>query len=437
MYVSATANLAEKQLKAIKDILSSKIYNRYWPEMVNPEEGKREKWTTGEISVDHPKRADEGVRDPTVFACGVTGTQTGMHADVIVFDDLVVPENAYTEEGRRNVAGKYSQFASIANPGAKKWVVGTRYHPRDIYSDLMTMRRTQVNEDGEIIGKIPLYEKFERQVEDMGDGTGEFLWPRQQRKDGEWFGFNPAVLADIKEEYLDKTQFWAQYYNDPNDRESEAIGRDKFQYYDKSHIKMLDGYWSYQGKRLSVFAAIDFAYSLSKKADYTAVVVLGVDSDRNYFVLDIERFKTDRIAEYFKILSDLYKKWEFRTLRAEVTAAQSMIVRELKEHIRRNGLLIKIDEFRPNRHQGSKEERMRATLEPRYDSLAVYHYRGGNCQVLEEELVMQHPPHDDVKDALTAAMDIAVPPRAFRGRGDGPTTKIQFNSRFGGVHFGR
>lgn len=60
LYISSTANLAEKQLKAVQDILTSPIYRRIWPEMINDQEGKRERWTTSEISVDHPKRKLEG-----------------------------------------------------------------------------------------------------------------------------------------------------------------------------------------------------------------------------------------------------------------------------------------------------------------------------------------------------------------------------------------
>ena len=41
LYISATANLAEKQLGFIKSILTSETYRRYWPEHVNKEEGKR------------------------------------------------------------------------------------------------------------------------------------------------------------------------------------------------------------------------------------------------------------------------------------------------------------------------------------------------------------------------------------------------------------
>jgi len=100
LYVSATADLAEKQLYAIKNIIDSPIYRRYWKDMINEEEGKREKWAVAEIAVDHPKRKLEGVRDASVKAVGLTSNTTGFHADVVVLDDIVVPSNAYNEEGR-------------------------------------------------------------------------------------------------------------------------------------------------------------------------------------------------------------------------------------------------------------------------------------------------------------------------------------------------
>lgn len=98
LYISSTANLAEKQLGLIKQILSSSVVRRYWPELVNEDEGKREKWTQSEISVDDPRRMAEAIRDPTVFTGGLTTSLTGMHCDLAILDDVVVIENAYTEE---------------------------------------------------------------------------------------------------------------------------------------------------------------------------------------------------------------------------------------------------------------------------------------------------------------------------------------------------
>lgn len=410
LYISATANLAEKQLSFIKGILTSEIYRRYWPEHINQEEGKRSRWTNSEISLDHPLRKEENVRDPSIFTGGLTTSLTGLHCDIAVLDDVVVAENALTSEGRSKVASQYSLLSSIEGADAREWVVGTRYHSKDLYNDLMEMKEVLYDDEGEQTGEDNIYEILEKPVEDQGDGTGQFLWPKQQRKDGKWFGFDIATLAKKRGKYLDKGQFKAQYYNDPSDPDNIPVSRDKIQYFDRKHLRLDNGHWHYKDSKLNLFGAIDFAFSLRSKADYTALVLIGVDSDNNVYVLDIDRFRTDRISEYFDHIFELHSKWSFRKLRAEVTVAQMAIVKQLKELIKQHGLALSIDEFRPNKQQGNKQERIASVLEPRYDNLQMWHYRGGNTQYLEDELSTRNPPHDDVIDALASAVDMAVRP---------------------------
>lgn len=436
LYISATSNLAEKQLTFIKGLMTSDIYRRYWPDHILPEEGKRSKWTNTEIALDHPLRKLENIRDPSIFTAGLTTSITGMHCDIAVLDDVVVSENAYTEEGRKKVRAQYSLLSSIEGAGAQEWVVGTRYHPKDLYNDMMSMVEELYNDEGERTGEDTIYETFEKSVEDFGDGTGEFLWPRQQRRDGKWFGFDRKILAQKRGKYLDRVQFRAQYYNDPSDPDSRPIDYDKFQYFDRKFLKQSQGYWEYKGERLNLVASVDFAYSTRKTADYTAIVVIGVDADNNIYVLDIERFRTSDISEYFNRILGLYNRWGFKKLIAEVTAAQQAIVKSLKQdYIATHGLALKVEEVRPTRNQGSKEERMEAVLMPRYDNHQVYHYRGGNTQILEEELVQQNPAHDDVKDALASAIDNAVKPSKFMRRRNTDDNKVVFHPRFGGRAF--
>ncbi len=431
LYVSATADLAEKQLYQIKQIIDNPIYRRYWPDMIGVDEGRREKWAVAEIAVDHPKRKLEGIRDATCKAVGLTSNTTGFHADVVVLDDIVVPSNAYTEEGRSKVAAAYSQLASIENPGAQEWVVGTRYHPRDIYDTMINMKSEVYDENGELEEEIEIYELFQRTVET----DGEFLWPKQTRADGKSFGFDRNILAAIKGKYVDNVQYFSQYYNNPNASELARISIDKFQYYERSLLNNKEGDWYIKDRKLNIYAAIDFAFSLKRKADSTALVTIGVDSLGNFYVLEIDRFKTDRIVEYFNHIVKAQQKWGFRKLRAEITVAQATIVQELKEsYIKPNGIPLSIDEFRPTRHQGDKEERMAAILEPKYDNLQIWHYRGGNCQSLEEELIMAHPAHDDIKDALANAIAISVIPRQ-RTNFNSMGSNILTHSRFGGVAF--
>ncbi|HXP53168.1 MAG TPA: hypothetical protein VN922_24705, partial [Bacteroidia bacterium] len=173
-------------------------------------------------------------------------------------------------------------------------------------------------------------------------------------------------------------------------------------------------------------------YSLGKKSDSSAIVVVGVDGSNNFYVLDIDRFKTDKPSDYFNHILRLHQKWGFRKLRAEVSVAQVVIVKDLKEsYIKPYGLALSIEEFRPSRWQGSKEERILATLEPKYANGQIWHYPGGNCQLLEEELIYYNPPHDDIKDALSSAVDFAQAPTFSIMRSK--VNPIQFDSRWGGV----
>ena len=428
LYVSATTTLAEAQLYAIKNTLTSHTYRRYWPDMVNEEEGKREKWTTGAISVDHPQRRAEGIRDFTVIAAGITTNTTGLHADVVVSDDVVVPDNAYTADGRAKCAAAMSQMASILNTGGIVKACGTRYHPADQYAVWKEQEISVFSDTGEEIDKEPIWDLMEEVVE----RDGRFIWPRTSRSDGKMFGFNRQELARISAMYSDRIQFYAQYYNDPNDPESQRFDISRFQYYEQRKLALSYGKWWYGDEKLNVYAGIDFAFSLSKKADYSAIVVIGVDGANNIYILDIDRFKTDKINDYYERIERMHQKWEFRRLRAEVTVAQAVIVRDLKDRFKQAGSVISVDEHRPTRHEGSKEERIAAALEPRYENQQIWHYKGGYIPVLEEELIMARPAHDDIKDCLAAVVETARAPKS-RMSATTQNTNVVFSSRFGGI----
>lgn len=368
----------------------------------------------------------------TVTTAGLTTNTTGWHADVIVADDVVVPDNAYTEEGRRKCAAAMSQMASILNTGGSIKAAGTRYHPKDQYDTWKAQYMPVYDDEDEIVDREPVWEIKEHVVEE----AGQFLWPRAfdpryVNDNTKARGFDWKELGRIRAMYTDTVQFYAQYYNNPNDPESARISADKFQYYDQKFVKYKAGTHYYMDKPLNVYAAIDFAFSLNKKADYSAIVVIGVDPDGHIYVLDIDRFKTDKISVYFDRLVALHSRWEFRKLRAEVTVAQTVIVRDLKDQIVREGLRLSIAEHRPSRHEGTKEERIASALEHRYDNQSVWHYRGGYIPALEEELVLARPAHDDIKDAFASAVEIAVAPR--RAKKKDASNVLKFNPRFGGI----
>lgn len=429
LYVSATEDLATGQLYAIKSILESDIYRRYWPEMIHEDEMKREEWSAKNIKVDHPARKLHGVRDRTVAARSIKSNTTGLHCDVLVFDDIVVPNNAYTELGREEVAKGFSQFSSIKNPGSITKVVGTRYHPRDIYDAMITMKVETFDEQGAITGETMVFEMMEGKVVDE---DGNFLWPRELHpKTGKWFGFNQQVLAKIRAQYISvgqRVQYYAQYFNEPNDPESQRVDHSTFQYFEREHLDNVNGTWYYAGKQLAVFAAADLAYTTGESSDYSAFAVVGVDTDGYYYILDLYQMKTDKYERFYETVEQLWDKWGFRKMRIESNAGANIIVQYIKDRIRQEGRTIVV-EGKPS--SNAKVERTAAILEPRYENNSVWHFRGGFMSVYEEQLILARPAHDDLKDAVTAAVEISHVPVARR-KSDSRGSKIVSHPRFGG-----
>lgn len=427
IYGSATAEKAEEQLRFIKNILSSPVVRKYFPGLVNEKEGHRTAWNATNIIVDHPLRMSEGVIDSTVMTCGLEKTITGKHCAVLVLDDIVVPENN-TIQGRKIVNSWVAQAASITSADSHIFAVGTRYHPKDAYNVMVSMVYRVEREDGEFDESKALFMVNQSDVE----ADGEYLWPRQQRKDGAWFGFNPEILARKRAVYEangEITQFYAQYYNDPNDRSTAPISRDMFQYYDRSQLEFSYGSWELDGKPLYTYLSVDLAATVGEASDFSVLCVGAIDTLGNRYVIHIDRFKTDKMSVVQQRIAELYNKYVFKKGRIEAVGGFRLVAQDLADRLQDKGIRIPWDLYIPPNYDG-KIARIHAILEPLYQSGAVYHYRGGNTQVLEDELVSINPAHDDAKDAWAMCCDLMEMPRQRLHRNQ---NIVQFNSRFGGV----
>src|SRR3990167_2589975 len=324
IYASATAEKAEEQLRFIKNILISPVIFKYFPGLINPNEKYRAAWNAASIIIDHPERLKEGVVDSTIMTCGLEKTITGKHCNTLVLDDIVVKENN-TITGRKEVNSWVAMAASILSADSEMFAIGTRYHPKDAYSIMMDMAiRDQENEAGEKVESQPLFMINQANVE----LDGEFLWPRQQRLDGKWFGFNDRILARKRAVYEaagEITQFYAQYYNDPNDKSTAPISPDLFQYYDRSKLIYSYGSWEIEGRPLRLYAALDLAASENEKADYTVLTIGGIDSLSNRYVVHVDRYRTDKISVSQDKLVEAYQKWQYGALRIESVSGFKLV----------------------------------------------------------------------------------------------------------------
>lgn len=442
VYLSAGEDLAKNQMYAIKNMLYSDEYKLLWPEMIAEAKSKRDKDTDYALNVDHPERKRRRIRDNTLIIKTVKSNAIGLHCSHLVLDDVVVPKFAYNANGRLEVQQSVAQFASIKSPDAITKAVGTRYHPEDLYQNFRDAKIPVLNADGEMVTEAALWDIKEYQLESRGDGTGRYLWPRTYSTEIKtWFGFDINVRARKKAEYDSlgqEVQFLAQYYNKPNDPSLDRVSIDRFQYYDEKHLIEMDGKWYYKDRILNIYAGMDVAFtdlksSGGKRADFTAIVVLGLDYENNCFILALDRFKTDDFDVYYKHVTHLHNHWGFRKLKIESNAGGKVVAKGISKACREEGMFLVIDPSPSTRNDAAKYERHAAVVEPAYNSGRVWHRKGGLTPILEEEVRLLNPATDDLEDAFYLALiDAVAPTKQAQRKLTNQQTTLPPVSRFGG-----
>lgn len=92
-------------------------------------------WNESEILINQRTQIK---KEATFMASGIGAEKTGVHADLIIADDLCSPSNMGSPDNREKVWMHYCYYTSILEPGGTIVVVGTRYSTDDIYQRIMT-----------------------------------------------------------------------------------------------------------------------------------------------------------------------------------------------------------------------------------------------------------------------------------------------------------
>jgi len=125
LIASRAGQYAKAILKEVKGHLVSERLVRIFGEQIG------EKWEETEIVVGRKKR---NTKEASVTALGAEGSMTGRHFDIIFFDDGVDLANSRTRGQREKIKEfYYTTLDPCLKPGGERKVVGTRYHPHDLY----------------------------------------------------------------------------------------------------------------------------------------------------------------------------------------------------------------------------------------------------------------------------------------------------------------
>ena len=123
LILSAETHLATRMVMHIRNILE----NHPWCKDMIPK-NKRE-WAENKITINRPV----GIREPSVVCQGIYGNITGMRADLIICDDVEVPNTCNTLKKRTMLRERLRELDFILSPNGTIIYVGTPHTLDTIY----------------------------------------------------------------------------------------------------------------------------------------------------------------------------------------------------------------------------------------------------------------------------------------------------------------
>ena len=253
-----------EQNKKLKDLFPDILYQD--PEKEAP------KWSEDDGII---VKRTQNPKEATVEAWGVVDSQpTSKHFKLLVYDDVVTRDSVSTPE----MINKTTEALSLSfNLGSapendptmdiRYRFIGTRYHYADTYSTLLARGAVKpriygATKNGEVDGEPWLWtrEQLQKKIERMGPYVASCQLFQRPVQEGE--------------EIFSET--WVRYWI--------------------PDMKVL--------RKLNIYILVDPASEKKETSDYTVMMVIGLGSDRNYYLIDMVRDRLDlreRTNRLFKL----------------------------------------------------------------------------------------------------------------------------------------
>ena len=334
-------------------------------------------------------------------------TEVDVRYTGIILDDFESELNTKTPE-RRSEIKKWivsTVFPALEeSPGNEGWIwlCGTIVH----YDSFLQMVYDGSNNAKKEGRDYPWDVTFYRAIED-----NEPLWPEQ---------FPIKKLESKKREFSEAgliNKYAQEYMNDARDISSAAFKIDRIQYHD--YVFKSASNYAYlinndEAIPVNIYIGVDIAATATVTSDFQVIVVMGIDANKNRYLLEYyrERIPTFDLPE--KILDMARKYSPVRRVTIETVAAQEM-VRDMVTRMAVTDRKLIPGIFKGVKPPGGikKADRLETSLGPIVNNKKLY-IRREMDEIVDEFFEHPVPRHDDIMDALYYADYYARAPLSGR-----------------------
>lgn len=163
LVLAAETTLARKMVRNVK-----RIIERH-PCTAHLKPDKLDQWGNERFTVNRSKE----LRDPSMLAYGISSNMTGSRADIIICDDVEVPNTCDTAGKRETLRDRLSENDFVLVPGGTMLYVGTPHSWYTIYTDTP---RQEIGEDDIFLNG------YNRLTIPLLNEKNECVWPERYTK---------------------------------------------------------------------------------------------------------------------------------------------------------------------------------------------------------------------------------------------------------------
>ncbi len=289
---SFTSDVAKSFVKQIRNCLETPRLKELFPDVIpdNTSRGKyvdesggkrvtkKFSWTDKSFTV---KRRTTR-KEPTVSGYGlINALPTGMHFDLLIYDDCVVPASVATEEQNKKTFETWQNSLNLgAGENVKVRIIGTYYAIRDPYFYILN---PHYNTEGILGGG-----RFKARIYPCYDNGNPVLYTQEylNRKQESMIGFvwSAQMMCNPMESSI--IHFLDEWISERCETQDIFATKDDFNFY----------------------ILVDPANTKKKESDNTSMVVIATGADRKYYVPDIIYDKLNPSERRDKLF-EMVNKW--------------------------------------------------------------------------------------------------------------------------------
>ncbi len=268
LVLAAEHDLARKMVRNVKRIIERHpLTRRLVPR-------RADQWAADQFTV--CRRLTQ--RDPSLLARGISANITGSRADVVICDDVEVPNTCATPHKRAELRQRLREIEYVLVPGGLQVYVGT---PHSYYSIYVDRALAEIGEEAAFLGG------YHRLCIPLLDADGQSRWPERL----------PLDQIETIRRQSGPAKFASQMMLRPQSVEEVRLDPDRLVRYD-APLDYCEGnrepILSIAGRRMvSAAGWWDPAYGAPGTGDASVVAVVFVDGDGGYWLHGIRYLSHD------------------------------------------------------------------------------------------------------------------------------------------------